>query len=93
MNKKLVVSLLAALILVSFHLAEAQQPKKVPKIGLLLGTSPSVAAANMEVFRETLRGLGYVEGQNIALEYRYAEGRYERLPDFAADLEIGRAHV
>ena len=65
--------------------AEAQPAKKVPKIGYLdsgsLPGSPPVA-----VFRDGLRELGYVEGQNVTVEYRWAEGRYERLPDLAAEL-------
>ena len=80
----LVVS--AALIFVQF--AEAQQPKKVPRIGYLVSVSLSSTreVGQVEAFRQGLRELGYVEGQNIAIEYRYAEGVEERLPNLAADL-------
>jgi len=57
--------------------AEAQQPKKVPRIGFLSDSRQSWD----EAFRQGLRELGYVEGQNITIEYRYAEGKVERLPD------------
>jgi putative tryptophan/tyrosine transport system substrate-binding protein len=86
MNKKIVVSLLITLILALVHLAEAQQPKKVPRIGLLSSFSPSVTALWHEAFRQGLRDLGWVEGKNISIEYRYAEGRNDRLPELAADL-------
>jgi ABC-type uncharacterized transport system substrate-binding protein len=67
--------------------AEAQQPTKVYRIGLLSGLSPSSAPnSRVEAFRQGLRELGYVEGQNLVIEARYAEGRAERLPDLAAEL-------
>ena len=66
--------------------AEAQQPKKVPRIGYLSGTSPSVNSARIEAFRQGLRELGYVEGKNIIIEWRYAEGKLDRLPALAAEL-------
>ena len=66
--------------------ADAQQPAKVARIGHL-GTADRVAAGHLlEAFRQGLRELGWVEGKNIAIEVRYAEGRYERLPDLAAEL-------
>jgi putative tryptophan/tyrosine transport system substrate-binding protein len=86
MNKKTVVSLLAALTLASFHLAEAQQPKKIPRLGFLVPGSLSSYSARIEAFRQGLRELGYVEGQSIIIEYRYAEGKFDRLPDLAAEL-------
>jgi putative ABC transport system substrate-binding protein len=64
----------------------AQQAKKVPRIGYLAGISPSADSQRIEVFRQRLRDLGHAEGQNIAIEYRYAEGKFDRLPGFAADL-------
>jgi len=73
-------------VLASVHLAEAQQPAKVPRIGLLTPTSPSDAAPWRQAFRLGLRDLGWVEGKNISIEYRYAEGKIDRLPDLAAEL-------
>ena len=82
MNKKIVVSVVVTLILASFRLAEAQKPAKVPRIGVLSGpTDPGV-----EAFRQGLRELGYVEGKNITIEHRSAEGKVDRLPDLAAEL-------
>ncbi len=66
--------------------AEAQAPAKVPQIGFLSPRSPAEVAFLLDAFRQGLRDLGYVEGQNIAIEYRFAEGRPERLPALAADL-------
>src|SRR5256885_11931263 len=65
--------------------ARAQQPARIPRLGVLLFSTPT-ADPQMETARHALRDLGYVEGRNLALEYRYAEGRPERLPDLAADL-------
>jgi putative ABC transport system substrate-binding protein len=66
--------------------AQAQQAKKVPRIGYLSPASVSPSSAWIEAFRQGLRELGYVEGQNIAIEYRWAEGKADRLPDLAAEL-------
>ncbi len=66
--------------------ADAQQVRKVPRIGFLYHISPSVAPHYADPFRQGLRELGYVEGQNLAVEYRSAEGKLERLPDLAAEL-------
>ncbi len=66
--------------------AEAQQPARIPRIGILIPFSASVISARVEAFRQRLRELGYVEGKNIFIEYRYAEGKPERLPDLAAEL-------
>jgi putative tryptophan/tyrosine transport system substrate-binding protein len=70
------------------HASEAQQAENVPRIGLLLANSPSDSrtARQLQAFRQGLRERGYVEGQNIAIESRWAEGRYEQLPGLAADL-------
>ena len=67
-------------------MTEAQQPKKIPRIGFLGATSPSVESARIEAFRQGLRELGHVEGKNIVIEYRWAEGKIDRLPDLAAEL-------
>jgi putative ABC transport system substrate-binding protein len=64
----------------------AQQPAKIPRIGLLSPFSPSATALWHQAFRQGLRDLGWVEGKNISIEYRYAEGRHDRLADLASDL-------
>src|SRR5215467_15343421 len=67
--------------------AEAQQPtKKVPRIGYLTGATADGQSARLEAFRQGLRELGYVEGKNIVIEYRYAEGKSNRLPGLATEL-------
>lgn len=66
--------------------AEAQQPKKVPRIGFLGSTFPSAQSVRVEAFRQGLRELGYVEGKNIVTVWRWAEGNVDRLPDLAAEL-------
>jgi len=86
MRHKFPLIMLTAFILVSVHLAQAQQPKKVARIGFLSPVSPSATALWHQAFRQGLRDLGWVEGKNISIEYRYAEGRSDRLPDLAADL-------
>ena len=86
MNKIIVAHLLGILILVSIHLAEAQQPRKVPRIGYLSNTDPASDSPRFEAIRLALRELGYIEGQNIASEYRYAERKLDRLPNLAAEL-------
>src|SRR5215468_2163035 len=76
-------------VLVVFALsvsAEAQQAKKVPSIGFLLAPSRSATAEPLDAFRQGLRELGYVNGQNIVIEYRYAEGQFDQLPTLAAEL-------
>jgi len=62
------------------------QPKAIPVIGFLHSGSAQGAANNVEVLRQTLRETGYVEGQNVTIEYRWAENQYDRLPALAADL-------
>src|ERR1700675_3071837 len=76
----------AAVVLLSLQLANAQQPKKVPRIGYLSGGDPATESARAEAVRLALRERGYIEGQNIAIEYRYAEGNDNRLPELAAEL-------
>jgi len=68
------------------HPAEAQQPAKIPRIGVLISGRPSIASRRIQAFKSGLRELGYVEGKNITLEYRYAEGKVESVSDLAADL-------
>ena len=67
--------------------AEAQQPEKIPRIGYLSGTGdPTNPEPQVEAFRQGLRDLGYVEGKNILVEYRYAEGKPDRIPSLVAEL-------
>jgi len=66
--------------------AEAQQAGRVPRIGFLGSTSPSDRPPLLDAFRQGLRELGWVEGQNVVIDYRFAEGRFDRLPDLAAEL-------
>src|SRR4030095_7868947 len=86
MKAKILVYALPALILTIIHLAEAQQAKKVPRIGLLAFATPEVDRQSQQPFLEGLRDLGWIEGQNIAIERRYANESRNRLPDLAADL-------
>ncbi len=86
MKNKLYCLALGAMLLALSFPAQAQQPKKVPRIGVLGSTTRSSGAARIEAFRQGLRELGYVEGKNIVIEYRYAEGKTERFPDLAAEL-------
>jgi putative ABC transport system substrate-binding protein len=86
MKAKILVYALLALILTTIHLAVAQQPKKVSRIGFLSVTSPSTISDRTETFRQGLRELGYVEGKNIVIEWRWAEGKLDRLPDLAAEI-------
>jgi putative ABC transport system substrate-binding protein len=65
---------------------EAQPPGKIPRIGILAVGTPTTYVSRHEAFRRGLREFGYVEGQNITIEYRYGEGTYERLPALAAEL-------
>src|SRR3954471_22569044 len=69
------------------------QQKTMPVIGFLSGTSPGPFAPYVAAFRQGLRETGYVEGQNVAIEYRWAEDRYDRLPGLAADLVGGKVDV
>jgi putative tryptophan/tyrosine transport system substrate-binding protein len=87
MKRGAVPSFLVAVVLLALGvIAEAQQPKRVPRIGFLGGSSPSAISARIEAFRQGLRELGYVEGKNIVIEWRYAEGKFDRLPALAAEL-------
>jgi len=86
MNSKSLFWLLITVLLITTLLAEAQQPARISRIGILLGGSAWAYAARVEAFRRRLRELGYVEGKNIVIEYRYTEGKQERLPDLAAEL-------
>ena len=67
-------------------MAQAQQAAKVPRVGFLGTAAPSAVSARVEAFRQGLRELGYVEGKSILIEYRFAEGKLDRMPDLAAEL-------
>jgi ABC-type uncharacterized transport system substrate-binding protein len=86
MKRKITVLALCAMLPALCASAEAQQPTKVPVIGRLGASSPSAEAARVEALRQGLRELGYIEGKNIVIEWRHAEGKLDRLPALAAEL-------
>jgi ABC-type uncharacterized transport system substrate-binding protein len=86
MNRKVFSLALSAMLFALCSVVEAQQPVKVPRIGFLSPVSPSATALWHQAFRQGLRDHGWTEGKNISIEYRYAEGKSDRLPDLAADL-------
>ena len=78
--------LFAGALLAVAVIAQAQQPKKVSRLGYLSPVNPATDSRRAEGIRLALRELGYIEGQNIAIEYRYAEGKHDRLPGLATEL-------
>jgi putative ABC transport system substrate-binding protein len=87
MKKASAPSILVAMMLLAVGVtAQAQQPKKVSRIGYLSSFHPASESARSEGIRLALRELGYIEGQNITIEYRYAEGKRDRMPELAAEL-------
>jgi putative ABC transport system substrate-binding protein len=86
MTGKILVWLLATVLLITTPPAKAQQPAKVPRIGYLSATSSSTISDRTEAFRHGLREAGYAEGKNIVIEWRYAEGKLDRLPALATEL-------
>src|SRR5262249_7248403 len=87
MKRAAVPSILVAVVLLALGVtAEAQQPAKIPRIGYLSNADAATDSARAEGIRLALRERGYIEGQNIATEYRYAEGKLDRLPALAAEL-------
>ena len=86
MSKKLGSFALSVMLIALGVPAKAQQPKKVPRIGFLGGASSSSYAVRIDAFRQGLNELGYIEGKNIVIEYRYAEGKLDRLPALAKEL-------
>ena len=78
--------LIAVVLLIVVVIAQAQQAKNTPRVGVLLALSHSAISDRIQAFREGLRELGYVEGKTIVVEYRYADGKFERLPDLATEL-------
>ncbi|MBI3000987.1 MAG: ABC transporter substrate-binding protein [Deltaproteobacteria bacterium] len=89
MKQKILVSVVGTFIFASFYLAEAQTPKAMPRIGFIFSTGapgiPSLHSALFNAFRQGLRDLGYVEGKNVLIERRYAEGRLDRMPAFVRE--------
>jgi putative ABC transport system substrate-binding protein len=85
MSSQIFSWLLATLLLATVSISDAQQGK-IPRIGFLGGPSASALSKRLEGFRQGLRELGYVEGKNIVIEYRYAEGKQDRLPALATEL-------
>ena len=86
MMKSILFRLLATAILISAPAADAQQPGKIFRIGFLDTSTASGSAVLVEAFRQELSKLGWIEGKNITIEYRFAEQKSERLPELAADL-------
>jgi putative ABC transport system substrate-binding protein len=85
MNQKIFALALGAILFALCLPASAQQPKKIPRIGYLSTTDPSRDSTRSEAIRLALREIGYIEGQNIAIEFRYAERKRDRLPELAAE--------
>ena len=85
MNRRNFIWRLAAILLTTARPGQAQQPTKMPRIGFQSAASPAAISARLDAFRQGLRELGYVEGKNILIEWRYAEGKLDRLDEFAAE--------
>src|SRR5262245_42685384 len=86
MKRKITVLTICAMLLTVCEPVQTQQTRKGARIGYLVAASPSSNAARVEPFRQGLRELGYVEGKNTVIEWRYAEGKLDRLPALAAEL-------
>jgi putative tryptophan/tyrosine transport system substrate-binding protein len=86
MSHKIFSLALCAMLFALCQSAEAQQPTKIPRIGYLSSVDPATDSARTEEIRLALRELGYIEGQNIAFEYRYAEGKRDQAPELAGEL-------
>ena len=86
MVRNLSIFIFVTVILASVLFAQAQQPTKIPRIGFLDSSTASGSAVLVDAFRQELNKLGWIEGKNIIIEYRFAEGKTERLPELAADL-------
>jgi putative ABC transport system substrate-binding protein len=86
MDRKAIAAWLPIFAFVTIHFVQAQEPTKVFTIGFLATGSPSTDQPYIDSFRQGLRDLGYIEGKNIVIEWRYAEGKLERASDLASDL-------
>jgi len=86
LSRKITGLAAAALVVVIFTLAGAQQPGKIYRLGFLSGGTLSGLKTTIEPFRQGLRDLGYIEGKNLTIEYRAAEGKFEQMPEIIAEL-------
>ena len=86
MIKTIIGFALGSILLAVGHPAQAQQPTKMARIGYLIAGDPVSRTYRTEAFRQGLKELGYIEGKNIVIEYRFAEARSDRLPELARDL-------
>jgi putative ABC transport system substrate-binding protein len=85
-GRRLWFSALALTLILASHAAEAQPARQVPRIGLITAGSANLPSRVLEAFRQGLRDIGWVEGQNMTLDVRYADGHYDRMPALAAEL-------
>ena len=86
MSRKIIFGLLIALAFVPDRLPGAAAPVKIQRIGYLTANSSAVELSRIDAFRQGLRDRGYVEGQNVLIDYRFTDGRFDRLPAAAAEL-------
>ena len=86
MDRRAFLGALTGGLLAAPRPSEAQQPGKVYRIGYLGNGNPTTGAPTLDAFRQGLRELGWVEGQNVAIEYRWADGHLDRLPTLASEL-------
>ena len=93
MNKNFGLIVLAIVFLTTASIADAQQPKKISRIGYLSGFDSARESSRSETIRLALRERGYIEGQNIAIEYRYAEGKIDRRSELAAKLVLLKVDI
>src|SRR4029450_5116568 len=86
MKRKITIRTLCAILLALCGSVDAQQPSKVPRIAFLDSSTASGIAVLLDAFRQELSKLGWIEGKNFTIEYRFAEQKLERLPELAAEL-------
>ena len=91
MKKKITFLTLCAMLVALSYSASAQQPKKVPRLGYLSNNDQARESARSEAIQLALRERGYIEGQNIAIEYRYTEGKLDRLPSLRPSWCVSRS--
>jgi putative ABC transport system substrate-binding protein len=87
-SKRIFSFALCAMLFALYLPADAQQPTKLFRIGFLDNSTASGSAVSLETFRQELSKLGWIEGKNITIEYRFAEQKVERLPELAAELAV-----